>query len=105
MIIHRGRGSLFDQLLMPALDGAFPLTQMNHVAMPVGEDLDLYMTGLWDSFLQVEAIVAEGAKRLPTGRSQRIFQLILTLHQAHTPSSTSSYRLDKDRKTDLTGPV
>jgi hypothetical protein len=35
------RGGLLDHLLVPALDRALPLVQMDHVAVPIGEDLHL----------------------------------------------------------------
>jgi hypothetical protein len=55
---------------MPALNGAFSLTQMNHSAVRVSKDLEFYVTSPRDSFLQVETVVTEGALRLPTGRFQ-----------------------------------
>ncbi len=38
---HLERGRLFNQLLMAALDGAFTLSQGDHVAVLVGQDLEL----------------------------------------------------------------
>ncbi len=44
-VVDGGRGGLLDQLLMPALDRAVPLAEMDHVAMLVGEHLDLDVRG------------------------------------------------------------
>ena len=42
---HRRRRGLFDDLLVPTLDGALALEQMHHVAVSVAEDLDFDVSG------------------------------------------------------------
>jgi len=44
-VTHGRRGRLLDHLLVPALDGAVPLEEVHHGAVPVTEDLDLHVAG------------------------------------------------------------
>ena len=43
---------------MPALGGAVAFEQMDGVAVPVGEDLDLHVARLFEVFLHDQAVVA-----------------------------------------------
>ncbi len=58
------RRRFFDQLLVAALDGAFALEERNHVAMFVGQNLELDVARLLDELLHVEFAVAEGVGSL-----------------------------------------
>ncbi len=53
-------GRFFDQLLMAALDGALALEERGHVAVLVGQHLELDVARLLDELLHVELAVAEG---------------------------------------------
>src|SRR5262245_47763218 len=50
---HQWRWAFFDHLLMPPLDRAFALSEMDHIAMPIGEHLDFDMPRSLDEFLNV----------------------------------------------------
>ena len=58
------RRSLFDQLLVAALNGAFALAQAHHVAVFIGQHLELDVTRPLDEFLHVQVAVAEGVQCL-----------------------------------------
>ena len=58
------RWRLFHQLLMAALDAAFALAQADHVAVLVGQHLELDVARALDELLHVEIAVAEGGRRL-----------------------------------------
>src|SRR5882724_11185981 len=58
------RGRLLDDLLVPALDGAFTLPEMDNVPAPIPEDLHFYVAGSLDVALGVHSPVAEVALRL-----------------------------------------
>src|SRR5690606_38934882 len=62
--VEEGRGRLLDDLLVAALDGAFALAEIEHLAVPVAEHLYFDMTRLVDEFLDEDAVVAEGGFRL-----------------------------------------
>src|SRR5258708_37926054 len=51
---HRGRRSLFHDLLMTPLDGAFALAKVHRVAVAVADDLDLDVPRLADISLEVD---------------------------------------------------
>src|SRR2546426_6104580 len=59
--LHRqgGRGRLFHDLLVTALDRALPLAQVHRVAVAVAEHLDLDVPRLANEPLQVNGAVAE----------------------------------------------
>ena len=71
---HRGAGCLLDQLLMPPLDGAVTLAEVNDVAVFVAEDLELDVARPCEILLDVDVAVAERGERLRArgGRSARI---------------------------------
>ena len=52
---------------MAPLHGAIALIKMQHVAVPVAEDLDLDVLGAADVALQEDRVVAEGRSRFLAG--------------------------------------
>ena len=60
---------------MAALDRAFALEQVHHVAVLVGQHLELDMAGVRDIALQDQALVAKGVLRLAAGGGDRFAQL------------------------------
>ena len=65
-----GAGGLLNHLLMAPLHGAFPLVQVDMIAVGVREDLDLDVTGPNDGLLHIDAVVAEGRQGLAPGPGQ-----------------------------------
>src|SRR5215208_411880 len=57
--IYSGAGTLLDELLVPALDGAVPLTEMHSVTVPVPQDLYLDVPRVGKVLLEVYRPVAE----------------------------------------------
>src|SRR5436190_3323133 len=70
------RGCFFDDLLMPALQRAVALEEMDDVAVRVAEDLELDVARLFDVALEQQAIVAEGLHCLTLRGLDRGAQLI-----------------------------
>ncbi len=60
LFIEQRRRRLFDHLLVAALDRAFALAEIDHVAVLVAEHLDLDVARIDDEFLDEHPIVAEG---------------------------------------------
>src|SRR3972149_3363696 len=58
--IHMHRGRFFDNLLVPPLQAALALVEVDDVAVRVGQQLDLDMPRAGDQLLQVDRPVAEG---------------------------------------------
>ena len=53
-VVDRGRGRLLDELLVPALDRAVALAEVDDVAVRVGEDLHLDVTRILEVALDVD---------------------------------------------------
>ncbi|MGX1040664.1 hypothetical protein AB7M41_000370 [Bradyrhizobium diazoefficiens] len=87
-----------DQLLVPALDGAFALPEMRDRTMTVADDLHLDMTRLADQPLGIDAVEAEC--RLGLGLAARIGfrQIGRILDHAHAAATAAGHRLDHDRR-------
>src|SRR5262249_23426728 len=69
--IHECGRRLLDELLVAPLDRAFALTEVDHVAPAVGQDLDLDVPGLLDGTLQVDGGVADRAPGLAARHAER----------------------------------
>ena len=57
--VEQRRGRFFDDLLIAALDRAFALAEIDHVAVLVAEHLDFDVARIDDEFFDEDAIVAE----------------------------------------------
>ena len=99
---ERARRLLHDLLIAP-LDRAFPLAEMNDIAMLVAEHLDLDMARLLDIFLDEHAIVAEARLGLAPGRRVSLGDLLGAIGDAHALAAAAGRGLDHDRKADLLG--
>ena len=97
------RGGFFDEFLMTPLDGAVTLAQMDHVAMLVGQDLDLNMPRLFAILLDIDFRVAETGLGLGACRSKGIGQGCLGVDNLHAATATAGGGLDDHRETDLLG--
>ena len=67
--VQRGRGGLFQHLLVPALQRTVSLPEMDASAKPVAQHLDLNMAWPAEILLDVDGIVVEGG--LGFGTRQR----------------------------------
>ena len=97
---HR-RGRLLHQLLVPPLDRAFALAQMDQVPVSVAQHLHLDVPGRIQITLQIDRRIAEGCLRLAAGGRQRPLQSLRPLHHAHPLAAAPGRRLEQHRKADL----
>jgi hypothetical protein len=95
-----GRRALLHDLLVPALDRALALEEVDRVAVVVGEHLDLDVARLQDRALQVDAVVAERVLRLAPRALGGRLQLRRVLHQAHALAAAAGGRLQHEREAD-----
>lgn len=97
-VAERGARRHLDQLLVPALDGAFALPEMGDRAVAIADDLHLDMTRLPDQPLGIDAIEAE--RRLGLGLTARIGfgEIGGVLHDTHAATAAAGHRLDHDRR-------
>ena len=97
------RGRLLDHLLVAALHRAVALAQADHVAVVVGEHLELDVARLLQEFLHVDLVVAERGQRLGPRHAHRVQQRRLAVHDAHAAAAAAARRLDDDRVADVVG--
>ena len=98
-----GRRRLLDQLLVPALDAALALAEMDERAVRVAQDLDLDVPRPLDVPLQEQAVVAERRRGLPARRRQRLGELARLADDAHPAPAAARARLDQQRVPDRGG--
>ena len=100
---HAGRRRLLDHLLVAALQRAVALEEMDDVAVPVGEDLDLDVARRQHVFLDQHPRVAEGALRLALGARERRLEIGRLVDPPHALAAAAGHRLDQHRIADLVG--
>ena len=95
------RRGLLDQLLVPPLDRALTLTERQHAAVRIAEDLDLHVPGGRDELLEVQRAVAERRERLRTRAGKGVVEIFHSLDEPHALSSPSGRGLQEDRIPEL----
>ena len=99
-----GDGTLFDDLLMAALQRALALEEVHDIAVVVAEHLQLDVTRPFDQLLDVQRAVAECGRRLAPRRRNQLRRVVLVPHDAHAPSAAACRGLDEDWKADAPRP-
>ncbi len=77
------RRGLLDDLLKAALDGAFPLKNMNHVAMHIPQDLHFDVAGPLDVALNVEPSIAKVTLSLTASANNFLIELCQIANNVH----------------------
>src|SRR5690606_22328987 len=77
------RRRFLQHLLVAALGRALALVEVDHLAMAVGEHLDLDMPRRAYIALQQHAVAAEGIARLALAALQRSDEVLRRVHHAH----------------------
>ena len=97
------RGCEFHHLLMPPLDGAVTLEQVNQPAAFVADELHFDVLGADDELLQEHVGNAERGSRLAAGGFDRFIQLVGAVNDAHSAPAAAHRRLHDDRVAELLG--
>ena len=95
------RRALFDQLLVPALRRAVALAEPHHVAVGVGEDLHLDVTGPREITLDVALGPPESLQGLVLSRLQSRRRFAGRRDHAHPPPASAVGGLDGDGPAEL----
>ena len=98
--VDRRRRGLLEDLLVPTLDRAVPLAEVDAVPHGIEEDLDLDVATALDEPLEDQAVVAERRRRLPAGAGEGIGQCRGIADDPHALAAAASRRLDEDRVAD-----
>jgi hypothetical protein len=97
----RRRRRLLDQLLMAALDRAVALAEVDHIAVAVGEHLDLDVPRVGQVALEVDGRVGEELLALTGGARERLLELVGRERDAKALAATPAGGLDRDGEADL----
>src|SRR6185295_19591712 len=89
-----------DHLLVPALDRALALPQVDAVAVAVAEDLDLDVARLLDELLDEDAVVAEARLGLVAARCEAFLGLLVVPRDPQPLAAAARRRLDHHRIAD-----
>ncbi len=100
LVVHRRRRGLLDQLLVAALDRAVALAEMDHVAVLVGQDLDLDVARVGQVALEVHGRVGEELLALARGALERVLELVLGERDAEALAAAATRGLDRHRIAD-----
>ena len=103
LFIEERRRRLFDNLLVAALDRAFPFAQVNDIAVAVGHDLDFDMAGFFDELFDENPVIAETGFGFVDGRGKSFAGLFVIIGDAHALAAAAGGRLQHHRIADLAG--
>src|SRR5439155_24673903 len=101
LLVNNRRWRFFQNFLMPPLDGALALAEMDNVSMFIGQDLHLNVPRVCDQFLDVNLAIAECSQRLAFRRFERRFYLFTRAHKAHALTASAFGRLKHQWITDF----
>ena len=94
---------LLDHLLVAALDRAVALAEVDHVAVRVGEHLDLDVARVLEVALEVDAVVGEELLALAGGALEGLLEVVGRHRDAEALAAAAARRLAGDRVADLLG--
>ena len=95
--VEVGRRGDLDDLLVPPLDRAVALEEVDHVALGVGEDLHLDVPRVDHGLLDEHGRVAERALGLAHAGVDRVLEVLLLVHLAHAAAAATGDGLDEER--------
>lgn len=91
MSLYEGAGALLDDLLVPSLNRAFPLAEVDRLSLTIAKNLNLYMMAIRIKAFHEDPSVLE--QRFTSGHDRRIclpdLCCILASGQTHTPTASS----------------
>ena len=102
-LVEQRRRRFLDDLLVAALDRAFALAEIDHVAVLVAEHLDFDMAGIDDEFFDEDAVVAERGLCLGLGEVEALGDLALRMRDPHALAAAAGGGLDHHGIADLVG--
>ena len=101
--IQQHRGCFLDHLLVPALQGTFPLPQVDHVSVGIRENLHLDVPGRGHQPFQEQGVVPERGGSHPPGCLQGRRQVFAPLHGLHAFAAAPGGGFDQEGIPDVVG--
>jgi len=86
----------FNDLLVPALDGAVALEEVDSVALSIGEDLDFDVTRTLEEALDKDGAITERRLSLRDGTLKCVLELRLLANDTHSTAASAHSSLDND---------
>ena len=102
-VADKGRWRFFNHLLVAALDRAFALVQIQHIAVGVADQLDLDVARLFDEFFNEHAVIAKTVACLVAATSEAFESLFVVVGHAQPLTAAARAGLDHDGVTDAFG--
>src|SRR5690606_1764481 len=102
LLVDTGGRCFLDDLLVPALQGAVTVAQVDGVALAVGQYLHFHVPRVGQELFQVDHGVAEGRARFGAGQADRLDQVFFLVHHAHAATTAATGGLDDHRIADPT---
>ena len=99
--VHARRGRFLDELLVPALDRALALAQMDDAPVGIGQHLHFHVPGLGQAALEVDGAVAERPRRFAPREAERGLELRLGADKPYALAASAHRGLDEERIADL----
>ena len=89
-------GGFFNELLIPALDGAVPVSQVDDMALPVRQNLKLDVPGFQHQLFQIHLVVAEAGVGLRLGGGVSVGQVLSAVAAADAPAAATGAGLQQN---------
>ncbi len=106
MLQHHRRRALLDHFLMPPLDGAFALAQMNQVAVMIAQNLDFDVPRLQHQLFRYRLRRSGTRAELRCGhRAVQIRDLRLAIHAAHAFAASARRGFQQHRIAQAIAPL
>ena len=101
--IEERRRRFFDDFLMPALERAFALAEVDHVAVLVAEDLNLDVPRMFDEFFEEHAFVAEAGAGFVRGPLEAVAAFVVVAGDPHALAAAAGAGLEHHGIADVAG--
>ena len=101
--VQQHRRRLFNDLLMPPLQAALPLSEVHHRAVRISQHLDLDMPRSGQVPFDEQGVVTESSQGLPAGASDGLGQVPRAVHHPQALAPATSGGLDQHRVADRGG--
>ena len=97
------RRRFFNHFLVAALDGAFALIEVDHVALAVTNQLDLDVTRFFDKLFDEHPIITKAVARLIAATGKAIKRLLVVAGHTQALATATGGRLDHHRVANALG--
>ena len=102
-LVEQRRRRFFDDFLVAALDRAFALAEIDHIAVLVAKHLDLDVAGIDDELFDEHPVVAKRGLGFGLGEAKAFSDLCLGMRDPHALAAAARGRLDHHGIADLVG--